>query len=133
MFRIVSRYPELEVRILDRVISDISVILTDNTLTNLDSIETGSNVESKIVSLSKTEITEITRFTKPIVRVKYLKNKTPLIGWLVVLGFNATSTAKVILWRSVTHICVSWLSHTSTNTTFLSKATDYFSHMLLQR
>ena len=28
---------------------------------------------------------------------------------------------------------VSWLSHTSTNTTFLSKATDYFSHMLLQR
>ena len=45
---------------------------------------------------------------------------------LVVLGFNATLTAKVILWR----ICVSWLSHTSTNTTFLSKATDYFSHML---
>ena len=28
---------------------------------------------------------------------------------------------------------VSWLSHTSTNTTFLSKATDYFSHMLLLR
>ena len=29
--------------------------------------------------------------------------------------------------------CVSWLSHTSTctNTTFLSKATDHFSHMLL--
>ena len=32
-------------------------------------------------------------------------------------------------WRT----CVSWLSLTSTNTTFLSKATDYFSHMLLQR
>ena len=32
-------------------------------------------------------------------------------------------------WRT----CVSWLSHTSTNTTLLSKATDYFSHMLLQR
>ena len=29
--------------------------------------------------------------------------------------------------------CVSWLSHTSTYTTFLSKATDYFSNMLLQR
>ena len=28
--------------------------------------------------------------------------------------------------------CVSWLSHTSTNTTFLFKATNYFSHMLLQ-
>ena len=27
----------------------------------------------------------------------------------------------------------SWLSHTSTDTTFLSKATNYFSHMLLQR
>ena len=27
----------------------------------------------------------------------------------------------------------SWLCHTSTNTTFLSKATDYFSHMLLER
>ena len=32
-------------------------------------------------------------------------------------------------WR----ICFSWLSYTSTNTTFLSKAIDYFSHMLLQR
>ena len=52
--------------------------------------------------------------------------------WLVVLGYNATLTTKVISWRSVTH-CVSWLSHTSTNTTFLSKATNYFSHMLLQR
>ena len=31
-------------------------------------------------------------------------------------------------WRT----CVSWLSHTSANTTFLSKGTDYFSHMLLQ-
>ena len=31
-----------------------------------------------------------------------------------------------------THV-FSWLSHTSSNTTFLSKATDYFSHMLLQR
>ena len=30
-------------------------------------------------------------------------------------------------------ICVSWLSHTSINTIFLSKATEYFSHMLLQR
>ena len=29
--------------------------------------------------------------------------------------------------------CVSCLSHTSTNTTFLSKAIDYFSQMLLQR
>ena len=54
-------------------------------------------------------------------------------GWLVVSGFNATLTAKVISWWSVKHMTVSWLSHTSTNTTFPSKATDYFSHMLLQR
>ena len=26
-------------------------------------------------------------------------------GWLVVLGFNATLTSKVISWRSVTHTC----------------------------
>ena len=55
-----------------------------------------------------------------------------LVGWLVVLGSNATLTAKVISWGSVTHKCFLAFSH-STNTTFLSKATDYFSHMLLQR
>ena len=49
----------------------------------------------------------------------------------VLLEFNATLTAKVISWRSVT-TCVSWLSHTSTNTTFLSKATNNLSHMFLQ-
>ena len=51
-----------------------------------------------------------------------------LIGWMVVLGFNATLTAKVISCRSVTHTCVSWLSHTSrpTNTTFF-----FQSHRLL--
>ena len=27
------------------------------------------------------------------------------VGWLVVLGFYATLTAKVISWRSVTHMC----------------------------
>ena len=48
------------------------------------------------------------------------------------IGFNATLTAEVITWQLVT-ICVSRLSHTCTNTTFFSKATDYFSHMLLQR
>ena len=30
-------------------------------------------------------------------------NLNLLVGWLVVLGFNATLTAKVISWRSVTH------------------------------
>ena len=58
--------------------------------------------------------------------------KSIAIGWLVVLGFNATLIAKDISWRSVMHICF-LASHTSTNTIFLSKATDYFSHMLLER
>ena len=49
-----------------------------------------------------------------------------LVGWLVVLGFNATLTAKVISWQLVTYMCF------LANTTLLSRATDYFSHMLLQ-
>ena len=49
------------------------------------------------------------------------------------MGFNATLTANVISWRSVMHMCFLAFSHTSTNTTFLSKATNYFSHMLLQK
>ena len=32
-------------------------------------------------------------------------------GWLVVLGFNATLTAKVISWRSLTHMCFLAFSH----------------------
>ena len=34
-----------------------------------------------------------------------------LVGWLVVLGFNATLTAKVISWRSVTPMCFLAFSH----------------------
>ena len=33
------------------------------------------------------------------------------ICWLVVLEFNATLTAKVISWRSVTHMCFLAFSH----------------------
>ena len=32
-------------------------------------------------------------------------SKMLTFGWLVVFGFNATLTAKVILWRSLTHMC----------------------------
>ena len=35
---------------------------------------------------------------------------TKLVGWLVVLGFNATLTAKVILWWSVTHMFPGFLT-----------------------
>ena len=34
-----------------------------------------------------------------------------LVGWLVVLGFDATLTAKVISWRSVTQMCFLAFSH----------------------
>ena len=37
---------------------------------------------------------------------------------------------KVVSWRSLMHLCVSWLSHTSIDTTLLSKATDDCSHMI---
>ena len=35
----------------------------------------------------------------------------PFIGWLVVLGFNATLAAKVISWRMVTYMCFLAFSH----------------------
>ena len=34
-----------------------------------------------------------------------------MIAWLVVLGFNATLTAKVMSWRPVTHMCFLAFSH----------------------
>ena len=61
------KYPNPEDRILNRVISDIFVVLRKTIHTFSDSIETGSPVESEIVrvvSLSPTEITEITRLQK---------------------------------------------------------------------
>ena len=58
------RHPDSEDRMLNSIISDISIVQRETTLTISDSIETGSNVETEIVrvvSLSTTEITEITR------------------------------------------------------------------------
>ena len=57
-------YPDSEDRILNRVISDISVVLWETTLTVSESTETVSPVESEIVrmvSLSTTEIAETIR------------------------------------------------------------------------
>ena len=39
------------------------------------------------------------------------ENGSQKVGGLVVLGFNATLTAKVISWRSVTHMCFLAFSH----------------------
>ena len=43
-----------------------------------------------------------------------------MIGWLVVLGFKATLTAKVISWWSVTHIVLTQLFFPNLPTTFLT-------------
>ena len=49
-------------------------------------------------------------------------------SWLVVLGFNATLTAKVI-WQSVTHMCFLAFSHQYKHN-ILSKAINFFSSCL---
>ena len=59
-------------------------------------------------------------------------SESSLAGWLVVLMFNATLVAKFISWRSVTHMCFLAFSYRYQHN-FLSKATDYFFHMLQQR
>ena len=51
---------------------------------------------------------------------------------MVVLGFYATLTAKVISWQSVTRMCCLAFLHQYYHN-FLSKATNYFSHMLQHR
>ena len=63
------RYSNPGDRIFNRVFSDISVVLGKTTLTFSDSTETGLPVETeivKVVSPSTMEITETTRFRKPI-------------------------------------------------------------------
>ena len=56
------------------------------------------------------------------------------IAWLVVLGFNTTFTGKGhIIAVSDAHMFPDFLTPVLTSVNFLSKATDYFSHMLLQR
>ena len=60
------------------------------------------------------------------------QNNFSLTCWLVVFRFNATLTAKVISWPSVTHTCFLAFSHQYEHK-FLSKATNYFSHILQLR
>ena len=55
--------PDAEDRILNRFISDISVVLRETILTILDSIETGLPVETGIVRVVSLITTELTRIT----------------------------------------------------------------------
>ena len=59
-----------------------------------------------------------------------LENILDLVGWLY-WGLTPLLTVKVIMWWSVTHMCFLAFSH-QYYLNFLSKATNYFSHMLLQ-
>ena len=60
-----------------------------------------------------------------IVSTRVMLESSQRLDWLVVLGFNATLTAMIISWR-LGSTCVSWLSHTSTNTTFFPKPPTTF-------
>ena len=59
----------------------------------------------------------------PSINQSICRRKIPQVQ-LVVLRFNATLTAKVISYRW--RACVSWLSHTSTNTNFFPKPPTTF-------
>ena len=83
-------------------------------------------------TLLKTALNTIQSINQSILRGVKTDHCLVKIGWLVVLRFNATLTAKVISWRSVTHMCFLVFSHQHYHK-ILSKATDYFSHMLKQR
>ena len=48
------------------------------------------------------------------------------VGWLVVLGFNATLTAKVISWRSVTDVFPGFLTPVLTQLLFFPKPPTTF-------
>ena len=52
----------------------------------------------------------------------------PKDDWLVVLGFNATLTAKVISWRSVTHVFPGFLTPVLTQLFFPKPPTTFLTY-----
>ena len=70
-----------------------------------------SRCVGKFCNLARPSVSRDIKFSNPS-RSKYNRQKTHTviifyiypIGWLVVLGFNATLTAKFISWRSVTYM-----------------------------
>ena len=63
------------------------------------------NITIFVFSIDKYKVKIIPHVTGCVYSVILCKKNWTLYGWLVVLGFNATLTAKVISWRSVTHMC----------------------------
>ena len=102
LHNVTSRYPDPVDRIYNRVISDISVVLRENTLTISDSIKTGLLVETevvRVVSLTTTDITEITRVKKKsILRVWIPKIIDKMVFYTAFNGISVyiTATAHII-------------------------------------
>ena len=93
------RYPIPEDRVFNRVISDISVVQRETTLTISDSIETASLVGSEIlrvVSPSTTKITEITRFKKKKKKRSSVPGYLNVSLWYIILWFMRNAFAKSI-------------------------------------
>ena len=88
----------------------------------------GTSVRSKNIFI------DISRYPTGKHEIKYhtssqVQKYSTAVGWLY-WGLTPLKQLRSYhggRWRTY----VSWLSHTSTNTTFLSKASDYFPHMLL--
>ena len=86
-----------------------------------------SYTSTNITFFSKPPTTFLTCFSGGERRRKFASTGS---RWLVVLGYSATLTLKVISWCLVTHMYILASLH---QYNCLSKATNYFSHMLQQR
>ena len=78
-----------------------------NGLEYIDTRNSFMSIKARIVH-NDGSFLEDTEYVGP---VNLLSHALFEVGWLVVLEFNATLTAKVISWRSVTHMCFLAFSH----------------------
>ena len=71
----------------------------------------GLELSYYVYSISVSTSTKFVHMMPPPSKLAPPRGSQVVVGWLVVLGFNATLTAKVISWRSVTHMCFLAFSH----------------------
>ena len=85
--------------------TNLRLFQTERADDNFDFNENGSKLSKQVENtVGKREIARYEQFLLfPQCLKKRLVLQTCKIGWLVVLGFNTTLTAKVISWQSVTH------------------------------
>ena len=70
-------------------------------------------------------VTSILSFSNSIFQSLFFGGVVKLVGWLVVLGFNTALTAKVISWRSVTHMFPGFLTPVLTQLFFPKLPTSF--------